>query len=98
MRSVMSYPIIAYTERDSIDPVTCEEGKLRQEWAILATYQHYKDFTYFGNGFKPSDWKEYVLIARYIRRGQVEDWCIVAFYYSEDEALRGILEFRGNSG
>lgn len=91
---VFDPPIVAYTERDSIDPITCEEGKLRREWAIVAnvTYSLPRELLSARTLFRTAVWDEYILIARYIRRGTVEPWQIFDFHPSEDAALRGILD------
>lgn len=87
-------PIVAYTERDSTDPVTCEEGKLRREWAIVAnvTYSLPPELLHARSRFNAKFWDAYMLITRYIRRGTVEPWQIFDFHPSEDAALQGFLD------
>lgn len=85
-----SYPLAAYTERDSIDPLTCEEGKLRREWAVVPAAPLPADLTHLSTGFHGHEWGEYALICRYNRRGTIEPWAIFGLYPSEGAALRDI--------
>lgn len=85
----MDYPIVAYTERDSIDPVTCEEGKLRREWALVTPGQLRQDM---GITVDPRFCQPVVTIFRYIRRGKVEPWSLFDYYETEEDALRGIWD------
>jgi len=69
--------IVAYMERDSVDPMTCEKGKLRDEWRIrmISDFSRIELEDAFGR-----DWRRYspgaqcILEHRYIRRGVIEPW------------------------
>lgn len=80
------YPLTAYTERDSIDPQTCEEGKLRQEWTVVVTPDPLPDnLRSYGR-----DWDEFMLLRRYVRRGTIEPWDLMGFYATKHAALLDI--------
>lgn len=92
MAHVMDYPIVAYTERDSIDPMTCEEGKLRREWTVLET-SHALSSGLLEAPERYGVWRDvYSLFARYNRRGTIEPWQLMGFYPTEETALRDILD------
>jgi len=85
--------VAAYTERAIMDPITGEDGTLREEWRILSfsNYDQSRLVAAFG-----SNWRTYkpfpvtILEQRYIRRGIEEPWRPTGIYGSDDMAISDI--------
>ena len=88
------FDIVAYKERESMDPATGAEGILRTEWRIipLATWEKTNDtYAVFGPNwtrYKPR--AKFVMEQRYIRRGVDEGWKPFDLYESREDALSSI--------
>lgn len=88
------FDIVAYKERESMDPVTGAEGILRTEWRIipLTTWEKTHDpYAVFGPNwttYKPR--AKFVMEQRYIRRGVDEGWKPFDLYDSREDALSSI--------
>lgn len=82
--------IDAYLERESADPMTGEEGILRNEWRIkkVTPDDYQRIHEWFGEKSVPG---QYILEHRYIRRGTEEPWTITDM---EDHAenLMGVID------
>lgn len=96
----MDNEIVAYMERDTIDPVTCKEGKLRDEWRVrmVGDFQKVDLEEAFGcDWLRYSPGAQYVLEHRYNRRGNIEPWAPFqsantfsqALEYIDDKAVSG---------
>lgn len=79
--------IVAYTERQTVDPMTCEEGVLREEWRLVP-------FSWSNPEHMAARLWDHrsntVLQHRYIRRGTVEPWVVVECCADERKALESI--------
>lgn len=77
---------IAFTERESHDPITGAPGILRREWRIIPV--NYSNPAHIGIARDRNP--TLILEQRYIRRGTIEPWEIFDAYDSETEALSHI--------
>lgn len=83
---------IAFTERESYDPDTGEEGVLRSEWRLVPyngsnpLHASIADHFQAAGHFTPS----VILEHRYIRRGSIEPWQVFDGYATEHDALLDI--------
>ena len=89
----MSYEIVAYSERESCDPITGEVGILRKEWRLESVKNWDENILYAAFGahwrmFRPG--AEWLLLHRYIRRGKPEPWTPVEVGNTRGDVLHAI--------
>jgi len=90
----MTADIVAYSERDSADPLTGRPGILRKEWQVVLLRDARRDYD-LEAAWGP-DWMNYrpgagyVLLQRYIRRGVVGPWAPLEAANSWKQALEYI--------
>ena len=85
--------IVAFMERESYDPVTGEEGILRDEWRVTPLEQfQIKDLEeHFGpRAYWSKPYAKFVLEHRYIRRGKEELWIPLSLGNDFSHALESI--------
>lgn len=90
-----SVSIVAYRERDSTDPMTGEEGILRDEWRVRGVSEFKDRVLAEAWGTKWRRWHPFashVLEHRYIRRGLEEPWTPFEPANSFEQALACIGE------